>query len=267
MVIKQKSGQSSQQYKQVVQGPRLQIKKKKAGVWRNDEINSYSCKALMCLFLLHPSYIWQTLQAYHKLYGTKLSFIQNHIKASAADLDVVPQFKHSMSTNYKTFSLSSVHTCFTFSEPNAIVSELIDSPSICPFSKLLILFRTVRGWILSQHALGRKEGRKMVRPLPVDKRQNRSNISALNWTEINSSRLLIADKEPQLSVRWHRHLFQAATKELRSDSMANRRLRHYLCCFHPNCHPRPWEHTRWAGLTPTGIEPHHHPGSQTAAPI
>lgn len=140
IVIKRKSGQFSQQYKQVVPGTQLQMKEKKAGVWSTDEINSYFCKALMCLFLLHLSYIRQTLQENHKLYGTKLSFIQNHIKASAPDLDVVPQFKRSMSTNYETFSLSSVHTCFTFSKPNAIVSKLIDSPSICPFSKLLTAY-------------------------------------------------------------------------------------------------------------------------------
>lgn len=101
----------------------------------------------------------------------------------------------------------------------------------------------MRGWILSQHALGRKEGSKMDRPLPVDKRQNRSNISVLNWTEINSSRLLIADKVPRLSVRWHRHLSNLHPKMLRSGNMADRRLRHYLCCFHPNFHPRLWEHT------------------------
>lgn len=40
-----------------------------------------------------------------------------------------------MSPNYKTCYLSSVRTCLTFREPNAVVSELIDNPSICSFSK------------------------------------------------------------------------------------------------------------------------------------
>lgn len=253
IVIKRKSGQFSQQYKQVVPGTQLQMKEKKAGVWSTDEINSYFCKALMCLFLLHLSYIRQTLQENHTLYGTKLSFIQNHIKASAPDLDVVPQFKRSMSTNYETFSLSSVHTCFTFSKPNAIVSKLIDSPSICPFSKLLILFRTVRGWILSQHALGRKEGCKMDRPLPVDKRQNRSNISVLNWTEINSSRLLIADKVPQLSVRWHRHLSKLQPKSWSATTWPTGECDITSVVF-IQISIQDCESTRWAGLTPTGIE-------------
>ena len=83
-------------------------------------------------FLLHLSHTLQTLLAYFAIKFQ--SFIQNQIKTRAPDPDVGPQSEHlseCLQIIKRAPRVQSTRTCFIFSQPNAIVSELIDYSSIC----------------------------------------------------------------------------------------------------------------------------------------
>lgn len=110
-------------------------------------------------------------------HGSNLQFVKRlQILKFATQVQSIPQFK-----------------------PSTIVNELIDYPSIGPFSKLLTLIRGMSSWILPQHALGTKRGAGWT-----DKTQNQSAASATEQKEI-----------------------------LRPLNMADSGVLHYLGCFCP----------------------------------